>query len=398
VQFIVVVLGVSVPLVAISIVLTNLPLPQLSYGGVLQDLAQLESARGLSAQGAQSLSAALPTPGASAVTQPFLDLFGTIGRGDFLALTFCIMLGTAVLPAQIARVATPPSVAGVRKAFGWAALFVGFMVLTVPAYAVFMKYQVLKHLLDVPLAQIPEWGRALSQLGLITLSGNQLDPALGSAKVLVSRDTALLMLPAINNFPLVLIGLAGAGAIAAVMAAAGGQLVALANVLSNDICYGVLNRSASPSRRLLTARLAMVGFALAAFLLASRPELDPLRMLLWAFSLAAGTFFAPLTLAIWWRGLTKLGVLAGMAAGFAVTAGYISLMAGGGYPWFGVDGLTAAVLGVPVSALAAFTGTLLSPRPDPQTVAIVDEMHIPSGDTIHARLTRLAARHKGPKP
>ena len=250
----------------------------------------------------------------------------------------------------------------------------------------------------MPLAQIPEWGQALSQLGLIKLSGSQLDPALGSAKVLFSRDTALLMLPAINNFPLVLIGLAGAGVIAAVLAAAGGQLVVLANVLSNDIYYTAINRSASPSRRLLMARLAMVGVAVAAFLLASKPELDPLRMILWAFSLAAGTFFVPLTLAIWWRGLTSFGALVGMVAGFAATAAYIWLMANGGYPWFGVDGLTAGMLGVPVSALAAFTGSLLSPRPDAQTVALVDEMHIPSGDTIHARLARLAARHKAPKP
>ncbi len=398
VQFIVVILGISVPLVAISIVLTNLPLPQLSFGGVLNDMAQLETARGLTVQDPQALSAALPPPGPSALTQPFLDIFGTIGRGQFLALTLCIMLGTAVLPAQIARVATPPTVGGVRKAFGWAALLVGFMVLTIPAYAAFMKFQVLKHLFGVSLAQIPEWGRALSQLGLIKMSASQFDPALGSAKVLFARDTALLMLPAINNFPLVLIGLAGAGAIAAVMAAAGGQLVTLANVLSNDIYYGGVNRSASPSRRLLVARLAMAGLAVVAFILASRPELDPLRMILWAFSLAAGTFFAPLTLAIWWRGLTGFGALMGMAAGFAATAAYIWLTAGGGYPWFGVDGLTAGVLGVPASALAAFTGSLLSPRPDAQTVALVDEMHIPSGDTIHARLARLAARHKAPKP
>ena len=384
VQFIVVMLGITVPLVAMSIVLTNLPLPQLSYGGVLRDMAQLEAARGLAAHGAQPVSAALPGTGASALTRPFLDIFGAIGRGHFLALTICIMLGTAVLPAQIARVSTTPTVSAVRKSFGWAALLVGFMVLTIPAYAAFMKFQVLKHLLGVPLAQIPEWGRALSQLGLITLSGSQLDPALGSAKVLFSRDTALLMLPAINNFPLVLIGLAGAGAIAAVMAAAAGQLVALANVMSNDVYYSIVNRSASPSRRLLVARLAMAGFAVAAFLLASQPDLDPLRMVLWAFSLCAGTFFGPLTLSVWWRGLTSFGALAGMAAGFAATAGYISL--------------TAGVLGVPVSLLAAFTGSLLSPRPDPQTVALVDEMHIPSGDTIHARLGRLAARHKAPKP
>lgn len=398
VQFIVVMLGVTVPLIAISIVLTNLPVPQLSFGAVLHDLTELEAARGLTAQGTVTLNTALPATGPAALTRRFLDIGGVIGHGQFLVLTLCIMLGTAVLPAQAARVMTPQSVSGVRKSFGWAALLVGFMALTIPAYAAFMKYQVLKHLLGVPLAQIPEWGRALQQLGLITLSGSQLDPALGSAKVLFSRDTALLMLPAINNFPLVLIGLAGAGVIAAVMAAAAGQLVALANVLSNDLYYGTVNRSASPSRRLLAARLAMAGFAVTAFILASQPEFDPLRMVLWAFSLCAATFFAPLTMAIWWRGLTAPGAFVGMLAGFTATAAYISLTAKGGYPWFGVDGLTAGILGVPLSALTAFAVSLVTPRPDPQTMALVDEMHVPSGDTIHARLARLAARHKAPKP
>jgi Na+(H+)/acetate symporter ActP len=74
------------------------------------------------------------------------------------------------------------------------------------------------------------------------------------------------------------------------------------------------------------------------------------------------------------------------------------MMNSGGYPWFGVDGLTAGVLGVPVSVLAAITGSLLSPRPSPPTLELVEEMHVPGGETIHARLSRLAARGKAPKP
>ena len=142
----------------------------------------------------------------------------------------------------------------------------------------------------------------------------------------------------------------------------------------------------------------MIGFAVAAFSIATRQDIDPLRMMIWAASLFAGSFFAPLAMSIWWRGLTAFGALCGMAAGFAATVAYIMMTAGGGYPWFGVDGLTAGLLGVPVSALAAFTGSLLSPRPDKTTLDIVDEMRVPSGETVHARLARLAARGKAPKP
>ncbi len=396
-QFIVLLLGISVPLIAISVLLTNLPLPQLSFGSVLEETSQLEVGRGLIDGGVRPLGAALPGADPVALTRPFVAIFQSLGPGDFLALTLCIMLGTAVLPAQIARLSTPPNVSGVRKSFGWAALFVGLIVLTIPAYAAFTKFQVMKQLLGVPAAQIPDWGNLLSQLGLISLSANPLDPALGDAKVLFNRDSVALILPILNEFPFVMTGLVGAAALGAVLAAAGGQLVSLATAFSNDIFY-LFNRSTSPARRLLVARAAMIVFAIAAYSVTVRGDLDPLRLMIWAVSLCAGCFFAPLVMAIWWRGLTWFGALSGMVAGFGVTAAYIVLTEGGGVPWLGIDGLTAGVIGVPVSIGAAILGSTLSPKPSSAILEIADEMRVPSGETIHARLTRLAARGKAPKP
>jgi len=396
-QFIVALLGISVPLVVISLLVTNLPLPQLSFGAILDETAQLEAARGVIEGEASRLSNALPPPEAAALTQPLLGLFESIGPWDFVALAICVMLGTAVLPAQIARASTPPNVSSVRKSFGWAGLLVGLIVLTVPAYAAFAKYQVLEGLLGVPAAQIPDWGNILAQLGLVTLSPNPLDPALGSASVAFERDSVVLMLPIMNEFPFVMVGLVGAAALAAVLAAAGGQLVSLGTVISNDIYY-LFNRSASPARRLLVARIGMIAFAVAAYSLAMQDGLDPLRLLIWAISLCAGTFFAPLALAIWWRGLTMFGALCGMLAGFGATAAYIGITMDGSGLWFGIDGLTAGLLGVPVSAGAAIVGSVLSPKPDPDSLTILDEIRIPSGESVHARLTRLAARGKAAKP
>jgi cation/acetate symporter len=142
----------------------------------------------------------------------------------------------------------------------------------------------------------------------------------------------------------------------------------------------------------------MIAFAIPAFMLATKSWIDPLRLLLWALSLTAGSLFAPLVLSIWWRGMTSFGAILGMLGGFGATAGYIMLMSGGSTPWFGVDGLTAALVGVPVSVGASFAGSMLSPAPNQEALKLMNEMHIPSGETIHSRLGRLAARHKAPKP
>jgi cation/acetate symporter len=396
-QFIVALLGISVPLIVVSMLMTNLPLPQLSYGAVLQEVGELEVARELISGGKQPLSEALPGVDPASLTQPFAAMFASISAGDFIALAVCIMLGTAVLPMQVSRASTAPTVAAIRKSFGWAAVLVGLVALTVPAYAAFAKYQALNLLLGIPAAQIPDWGTVMSQLGLITLSPNALDPALGGARVEFSRDSVAFMLPIMNEFPFVMVGLVGAAVLAAVLAAAGGQIVTLGTVLSNDIYYS-FNRSASAARRLLIARLAMIAFVIGAYSLAMQEGADPLRMMLWAISLCAGAFFAPLAMAIWWRGLTSFGAMLGIIAGFAATAAYIATTAEGGTQWFGVDGLTAGLLGIPASAAAAIVGSMLSPKPDPATLEIMDEMRIPSGETVHARLTRLAARGKAPRP
>ena len=56
-QFIVVMLGIAVPLIAISVLVTNLPLPQLAYGGILDDMTQLEAGARADGRAAPSLGA-----------------------------------------------------------------------------------------------------------------------------------------------------------------------------------------------------------------------------------------------------------------------------------------------------------------------------------------------------
>jgi Na+(H+)/acetate symporter ActP len=64
-----------------------------------------------------------------------------------------------------------------------------------------------------------------------------------------------------------------------------------------------------------------------------------------AFAVAASTFCPLLVLGIWWRGLTKLGAVAGLAVGgtLATTAVLITLASGSS------SGLVGALLGQPAA-------------------------------------------------
>jgi cation/acetate symporter len=61
--------------------------------------------------------------------------------------------------------------------------------------------------------------------------------------------------------------------------------------------------------------------------------------------------------------------------------------AGGMVPWIGLDHLRFGIVGMAASLIAMVVVTLLTPPPDAETQAMVDEVRIPKGRAI------LAATH-----
>ena len=89
-QFIVSAVGFAVPLIIVSVLLTNLPAPQLTYGEMFEPLKRSESVTGVSPSAPSELATALPReqPGPSA--KPFLQAFGAVSQTDFLTLFLCL--------------------------------------------------------------------------------------------------------------------------------------------------------------------------------------------------------------------------------------------------------------------------------------------------------------------
>ena len=54
----------------------------------------------------------------------------------------------------------------------------------------------------------------------------------------------------------------------------------------------------------------------------------------------------------------------------------------GGDVWIGIDHLRFGIIGMPVSLIAMVAVTLMTPEPDAETQAMVDEMRVPKGETV----------------
>jgi cation/acetate symporter len=115
----------------------------------------------------------------------------------------------------------------------------------------------------------------------------------------------------------------------------------------------------------------------------------------WAFCFACSGLFFPLVLGVWWKRANRPGALAGMVIGFAAGSFYLYLVndwdgaAGTVYPmmapWIGMDNLRFGMVGMAASLVSMVAVTLMTPAPDEETQRMVDEVRIPTGETILAQ-------------
>ena len=85
-------------------------------------------------------------------------------RRNFLALVFCLTVGTAGLPHILTRYYTTPSVRQARKSVLWSLVFIFALYCTAPALALLVKYEVFSVLVGAPFDQLPSWINAWSRV------------------------------------------------------------------------------------------------------------------------------------------------------------------------------------------------------------------------------------------
>jgi cation/acetate symporter len=358
-QYIVLIVAYLTPIIILSSQKYGLPIPQLTYGHAIADITAREQE--MIAQGLATAAALKPH------IQPFL----TYDPLNYFGLIFCLMVGTASLPHILMRYFTTPSVREARVSVAWSLFFIFLLYFSAPAYAAFSKLEVYNTVIGRPLGDVRPWLLTYGQLGLIKICGvdavsidaivTACQKIAGHAGVIrlqdfrIDTDVIVLSTPEIAGMPYVIAGLVAAGGLAAALSTADGLLLAIANALSHDVYYKMLDPRAPTTRRLIVARVLLVLVAiLAAYTASTRPS-DILAMVSWAFSLAAAGLFPALVLGIWWKRANSYGAVAGIITGFGLTLTYLVVTRY--YPQFGVEflGMTSnvnAVTGAPLVDLA----------------------------------------------
>jgi cation/acetate symporter len=310
-------------------------------------------------------------------------------RRNFMALVFCLMVGTAALPHILMRYYTTPSVREARESVTWSLLFIFLLYVTAPALAVLVKYEVFHVVVGTPLDQLPSWVASWNKVdpGLMSITDINSDGILQLNEMTIGGDIVVLATPEIGGLPYVVSGLVAAGGLAAALSTADGLLLTIANALSHDLYYKMIDPNASTARRVTISKVLLLVVALAAAYVAAQKPADILFLVSAAFSFAASAFFPALVLGIFWNRANGLGAALGMMAGLGVTFYYMLTT----QPWlrevFGITGpirlwwdiqpISAGVFGVPVGFAVIILVSLVTPPPTRQEQEMVENVRYP---------------------
>ena len=419
-QYIILIISYLVPVVYMSYTLFTIPIPELMYGKLLQQNNATElrltadpkekETRALWKKDADELTGKLKDPGLSEADRTKLTAqrtaalaqarplassetakFGNTltvptgyGMWNFLALTFCLMVGTAGLPHILTRYYTTPSVRQARTSVAWSLFFIFLLYFTAPAYAAFARFAVFTRLVGSKISELPSWVTFWQPAGLFTVVDKNGDGIVQWADFVVrSTDFVVLSMPEVAGLPFVITGLVMAGGLAAALSTADGLLLTIANAISHDLYYNVIDPKASLTKRLTITKILLVVSALIAAYMATFRYAVIAELVAWAFSLAAASFFPALVMGIWWKRANKPGALAGMIGGLGITLYYLIGSRFFGVSWFQTQTIASGIWGIPLGFIVIWIVSLMTAPPPKEVQDLVASVRYPkSGQMV----------------
>jgi cation/acetate symporter len=240
--------------------------PQFMLGDEVARLGELEAQYGLVKNSAADIKSAGVPGGLKSISVSHAGVAeGGMAAWKFISLAICMMVGTASLPHILMRYFTTPSVKSARRSVAWSLFFIFLLYFSAPALATLAKISILdpnlatgiigKSIADVQaIGWVKEW-IAVKQAYIADFNG---DGILQLNEWFMRGDVIVLATPEMGGLPYVISGLVAAGGMAAAMSTADGLILAMANALSHDVYYKMVDPKADVAKRLIVARILLV--------------------------------------------------------------------------------------------------------------------------------------------
>jgi cation/acetate symporter len=367
-QYIVLIFAYLIPAVAISLILTDNPIPQFafSFSDIIDKLNQVQMDLGF-----------------AEYTQPFVDK----SMLDVLFITIALMVGTAGLPHVIVRFYTVPSTRAARYSAGWALLFIAILYTTAPAVSAFARYNLIDSLHNKTTAEIQQldWATKWENTGLLGFEDKNSDgrialtPDDATSEITIDHDIIVLSTPEVAKLAPWVIALVATGGLAAALSTASGLLLVISSSIAHDVYYRIIDPQASESKRVMVGRI-MVGFAIAiAGYFGVNPPGFVAEVVAFAFGLAAASFFPVIILGIFDKRTNREGAIAGMIVGLAFTAFYIiGVKFYGMQPWFlNISPEGIGTVGMLINFIVTYVVSRLTPEPPLAIQEMVENLRSP---------------------
>ncbi|GAA1156057.1 sodium:solute symporter family protein [Ornithinicoccus hortensis] len=372
-QYSVLIVAYLIPAFAISQKLTGIPVPQIGFGQIMDELNGLQNDLGLG---------------------EYTSAFTQMNMLNMILMTATLMFGTAGLPHVIVRFYTARSVRAARFSALWALFFIALLYTTAPAIGAFSKFNVLNQIPGTGVDDVPEWFASWRDVGLITvndLNGNgviDVDGGMGDAfELAINNDIVVLATPEIAGLPAPIIGLVAAGGLAAALSTASGLLLVISSSVANDVYYKKVNPQATEARQLMVGRIAMGCAIVVAGYLGINPPGFVAQVVALAFGLGAASFFPILVLGIFWKKCTAAGATAGMVAGLGTTLAYqvwtIDIY-GGSDGLFGISETSFGAVGMLINFVVTIIVSQFTTKPTPTMQKLVEDIRYPGRSELVA--------------
>ena len=399
-QYCVLIFAYTVPAVFISIQVTDIPIPQLAFGGTVADGSEYLLTR---------LDRIVTDLGFAAYT------VGAKSRIDIFAITMALMIGTAGLPHVIVRFFTVPRVRDARISAGWALFFIALLYTTAPAVGALARLNLTETIQTGPVGAVdgnlayatrPQWFKTWEETGLLRFEDKNGDGRIqyyndrnsefaATAKsygwngneLSVDNDIIVLANPEIAGLPNWVIALIAAGGIAAALSTAAGLLLVISAAVSHDLLKGVFARGITDQHELRAGRISAAVAILLAGYLGYNPPGFVAQVVALALGLAAASLFPVILLGIFTFRMNREGAIAGMLTGLCFTLGYIIYFKGlfvGPFAeniaenWlFGISPEGIGTVGALLNFAVAIGVSRFTPPPSAEVHALVERIRVP---------------------